>query len=499
MMPTGRGFAGLASLGIFAVLYILRLTLDGPLVSSTNNAIHTGASATSTANKNRGSNGHDEYAYWYYKEASVQAFTELAQQMSDFENLNEVLLGLADTFLSDILLKHMLHASNQMPPVGGFPPRGKLNCKDTKYASVLSGAKDKNAPKRIIDIIGFGFDPDILEVRLLEYYDLVDHFVIFEQDKAHRGFHKGFWLESLLRTKRFERFMDKITYIPYTVPNNLIPKNRAPQKFDWSLEGIMREIPIQHLKNTTFADMADEAKDNFYILQNDGDEIMSRKALAHFQQCELLTTIKYPIYAPAPTWKRNSAWMFHTYDMKGLPIGGEDLQYGELRDYLWRLGPTLWRWKDVEAEGSTIRGKSNQGSTHLGLGAANHFSSPGHAILEFIKGFTTVDSRFAGKSVEFWKRARDGQLNYDVDLNGFLLNFCDQAKQNKYSSRFPTIHVHAAVDKRTQDFVVQSLPWALTSLKPYRYPYLYHPNLADEEAQMVQNMCGFSVQEQAKK
>ena len=45
-------------------------------------------------------------------------------------------------------------------------------------------------PATIIDFVPFGYDVDLLEIRLLENYDAVDVFVIYETMFTQRGIRK---------------------------------------------------------------------------------------------------------------------------------------------------------------------------------------------------------------------------------------------------------------------------------------------------------------------
>ena len=93
-------------------------------------------------------------------------------------------------------LKYALFLSNLLPWVTGDPPsplvelesRSKLplHCADKRYSTALTG-QQLSKPRVIVDFIPFGYDVDKLELRLLENYDIVDAFVIYESTLTQTG------------------------------------------------------------------------------------------------------------------------------------------------------------------------------------------------------------------------------------------------------------------------------------------------------------------------
>ena len=68
--------------------------------------------------------------------------------------------------------------------------------------------------RKIYDCFTFFNEFDILEIRLRELYDHVDHFVIAEANKTHSGKDKSFYL--LDNFERFAPWKDKIIHVPVT-------------------------------------------------------------------------------------------------------------------------------------------------------------------------------------------------------------------------------------------------------------------------------------------
>jgi len=98
-----------------------------------------------------------------------------------------------------------------------LPPLPPLNCGQSRYAHVLTG-QPLSQPRIIVDFIPFGYDIDKLELRLYEYYDLVDAFVVYESPKTHGGTDKIMYFKQLIIQKdpRFLPFLSKIIHLSVT-------------------------------------------------------------------------------------------------------------------------------------------------------------------------------------------------------------------------------------------------------------------------------------------
>ena len=98
-----------------------------------------------------------------------------------------------------------------------LPPLPPLNCGQSRYAHVLTG-QPLSQPRIIVDFIPFGYDIDKLELRLYEYYDLVDAFVVYESPKTHGGTDKILYFKQLMIQKdpRFQPFLSKVIHLSVT-------------------------------------------------------------------------------------------------------------------------------------------------------------------------------------------------------------------------------------------------------------------------------------------
>ena len=73
--------------------------------------------------------------------------------------------------------------------------------------------------KKVIDCFTFYNELEILELRLTELYDVVDHFILVEAEKTHKGENKRFIFEE--NKWRFEKWIDKIIHVKAYYPSNI--------------------------------------------------------------------------------------------------------------------------------------------------------------------------------------------------------------------------------------------------------------------------------------
>lgn len=73
--------------------------------------------------------------------------------------------------------------------------------------------------KNLVDCFTFYNEVELLELRFLELYDVVDKFIIVEANKTFKGDHKPFILEE--NKWRFTKWWDKVAHIKVIIPDNL--------------------------------------------------------------------------------------------------------------------------------------------------------------------------------------------------------------------------------------------------------------------------------------
>ncbi len=92
---------------------------------------------------------------------------------------------------------------------------------------------------KVYDCFLFFNELDVLEIRLNELYDHVDHFVLVESKETFQGNPKPLYYDE--NKNRFEKFADKIIHI--------IVEERAYQGNPWNVEAFQRNQIMRGLKN----------------------------------------------------------------------------------------------------------------------------------------------------------------------------------------------------------------------------------------------------------
>ena len=183
-----------------------------------------------------------------------------------------------------------------------------INCSDTDYFKAFTGRLDPNGDKIIVDWIPIGWDAnDMTEIRLAEYGDLIDKFVMFDIDVTLKAVPKPILMPQLLRSRFRNLYSDKIDYqLLRNFMNDTFPDG-LPKKFrGYPVETLLRNRGWEYVKQlyrnqlqTSHRNLTD---DRIFIIQNDGDEIMTRKSILHLMKCEWKKP-EQVIFAPAVNYK----------------------------------------------------------------------------------------------------------------------------------------------------------------------------------------------------
>ena len=128
-------------------------------------------------------------------------------------------------------------------------------------ATVVYTAVAKLSDPKIYDCFLFYNEFELLDIRLRELYDKVDKFVLVEACETFRGKPKEFLYAQ--NKKRFEKFADKIIYIPI--------HERLNTQNPWERERYQRNQILKGLA---------ECNSNDIILISDADEIISAQKLS---------------------------------------------------------------------------------------------------------------------------------------------------------------------------------------------------------------------------
>lgn len=124
---------------------------------------------------------------------------------------------------------------------------------------------NENEPIKVYDCFTFFNELELLEVRLHELYDVVDHFVIVESSLTYSGNEKPLFFEQ--NKKRFSKYLDKIIHI---VSPKIEMANDA-----WVREIAQRNDIMLGLK---------AAKDDDIIIISDLDEIVKNEKIIEIKK-----------------------------------------------------------------------------------------------------------------------------------------------------------------------------------------------------------------------
>jgi beta-1,4-mannosyl-glycoprotein beta-1,4-N-acetylglucosaminyltransferase len=137
---------------------------------------------------------------------------------------------------------------------------------------------------KIIDCFIFYNELDMLELRLNELYDVVDHFVLVESTKTFVRNDKELYFEN--NKKRFSKFLDKIIHI--IVEDKYIPDTSDP----WFVEHNQRRCIDKGIRQLNL-------KNDDIIIISDVDEIPDSKTLLHVKNNNLINgayVLEYDLY-----------------------------------------------------------------------------------------------------------------------------------------------------------------------------------------------------------
>lgn len=341
-----------------------------------------------------------------------------------------------------------------------------LNCINTRYSNVLTGSIVKK-PKVIIDFIPFGYDVDKLLIRLIETYDVVDIFVIYECPYTLIGLSKAYYFRKIIQLKQFKKYIDKIVYF-YSTNNETqyianIASNSIGIKFNndiFAVELFMAKEMIRIFKTIFLSDVnsdtfkvtedkllsffnTKEKLDRFrsiilreykYILaiQNDGDEIVSGQVLYHLKHCQVKADVE-SIYTPSFGFKHNFNWMIRSLEMDECFQSANDndkLLDPYLKQFLWNLGPVLWPLHImIDNEHNMRRMKKNDYCIHhMGLGAAVHISASNDPVENWMKNCATIEGRLhcLKFSKDFVNGLKSGNLTSNLLFESTIHPFCSR-------------------------------------------------------------------------
>jgi Glycosyltransferase family 17 len=164
-------------------------------------------------------------------------------------------------------------------------------------AAVLAlGWTRRRRPARIYDVVPFAFELDVLELRLAELHDVVDHFVVGEAARGFGGMGKPLYLQR--NWSRFAPFHPQMTAVVVESDRvgQLYPTARREQT-DWIGEDTLRALLWQQVRHLALEPDA-------VVIWSDVDELLPRwliYLIKHYE-CPL------PLRVRAPAFRYHFGW-----------------------------------------------------------------------------------------------------------------------------------------------------------------------------------------------
>lgn len=198
---------------------------------------------------------------------------------------------------------------------------------------------------------------------------------------------------------------------------------------------------------------------NVYMVQNDEDEVASRKVLLHMKHCELRDN-HGPVLAPSVAHKASLQWF-----SKGQPprrcLSGPAWKSSELTRYHWTLGVWFERLTRITQNRGTFLWKDGTNylrnakvcsrSTNLGPGAAVHLSSTAEPLALWLKKFSVLEFNFKNVlSRSLCEAGAEGTITPQLLASEMAAHFC--TKGHDHNENLPI-----AWKQTLQDAV----PWAI--------------------------------------
>ncbi|KAF4704806.1 Beta-1,4-mannosyl-glycoprotein 4-beta-N-acetylglucosaminyltransferase, partial [Perkinsus olseni] len=180
------------------------------------------------------------------------------------------------------------------------PPdrRIKWNCMENRY---MSG--DRPSPVKIVDLLLFAYEFDVLEMRLYELDSLVDVFIIVETAKTLKKWNKPLLLGTVLNSPRFERFRRKIVYnVLDDSAQARYQRLMGEGEGTFGFEEFARAFLVEK-----YVEAFGEPDDSVLFIHGDLDEMPTAEQVAAFKYCTPKDP-KLPVVLRARFVSQNFAW-----------------------------------------------------------------------------------------------------------------------------------------------------------------------------------------------
>ena len=185
---------------------------------------------------------------------------------------------------------------------------------------------------KIYDCFTFYNELDLLELRLAELYNKVDHFVIVESNQTFTNRSKPWNFE--LNADRFNNYMDKIIYVRV--------KDMPGSSDAWVNERFQRDQILRGIK---------KAKPNDLIMISDLDEIIRPRAIDHMvNSTATLFALRMSLHNFKFNYMRTSEGKYDVWAMAGRRSLFDDIAPDAFRQLRFNFNgaPYQYRQDDIE-------------------------------------------------------------------------------------------------------------------------------------------------------
>ena len=185
---------------------------------------------------------------------------------------------------------------------------------------------------KIYDCFTFYNELDLLELRLTELYNSVDHFVIVESNQTFTNIPKSFLFEQ--NKSRYARFMDKIIHVRVDdMPNSPNP---------WDNEHFQRNAIVRGLVG---------ADPNDIVIVSDADEIIRAAAVDYIRTSEqTIFALRMPLFNFKLNYMRRNAGRYDVWAMAVRAGAFADITPNSLRDMRFGFSTAGHRYRNNGCE-----------------------------------------------------------------------------------------------------------------------------------------------------
>lgn len=219
---------------------------------------------------------------------------------------------------------------------------------------------------KVFDVFLFGYELDLLEIRMNLLDSFVDYFVFSEGIKTFSGEEKGYIFD--ITDKRFEKFQDKIIYTQIEEPTSEQLQEQG-KKYNVKKESFMRDT---FYKDSIKQVLEDHCSDEDIIIWSDLDEVPNPeviKEIESFFESNTVYNFAQDNYQAALNWFETSGTItsqtqdFEYEDEGPRWIGTKMSNFGTFKKYSMtdirrelpqennlRIYPGGWHWSTVGSD-----------------------------------------------------------------------------------------------------------------------------------------------------